>query len=541
MSGPGNERSSRVRRALLSVTDKTGLLEFARGLVARDFELVASGGTARALRDAGLPVSEVAEITGFPEMLDGRVKTLHPKVHGGLLARRDTPAHMAALEQHGIGPIDVLAVNLYAFREAAAKPGATEEHIVENIDIGGPAMIRSAAKNHHAVWVATDPSDYAAVLAGLDASRADNQQGLGERRRLAAKAYRATAAYDAAISQWFATRLGELPGPGAPGQEIRWPETYVLEGGGGKALRYGENPQQRAAFYVQRGSEPCVARSRVLHGKELSYNNILDADAALELVKEFSDPAAAVIKHNNPCGCSVGRDLLEAWGGALSGDPQSAFGGVVAFNRPVDAALATLIATPDNFLEVIVAPEFGADALHLLTSGVKWGKNVRLLACGALGGEPDRSDLVVRKVVGGFLVQDRDLSFLREKREIASKRRPGDAERMDLEFAWRVCKHVKSNAIVLVKNGTVVGVGAGQMSRVDSVLIAIDKAGPRAKGAVLASDAFFPFRDSLDEAAEAGITAVIQPGGSIRDGESVAACNEHGMAMVVTGARHFRH
>jgi phosphoribosylaminoimidazolecarboxamide formyltransferase/IMP cyclohydrolase len=538
---PQEERRSGVRRALLSLTDKTGLLEFAQGLQARDFELVASGGTARALREAGLAVTEVADVTGFPEMLDGRIKTLHPGVHGGLLARRDLPAHLAALQQHGIGTIDVLAVNLYAFREASAAPGATEEHIVENIDIGGPAMIRSAAKNHHAVWVAVDPADYAAVLAGLDAEK-NGKPGLGERRRLAAKAYRVTAAYDAAISQWFATRLGELPGPGVPGpQELRWPESYVLEGGAGRGLRYGENPQQRAAFFVQRGKEPCVARSRVLHGKELSYNNILDADAALELVKEFSEPAAAVIKHNNPCGCAVGRDLLEAWGAALAGDPQSAFGGIAAFNRPVDASLATLIATPDNFLEVIVAPDFGADALYLISSGVKWGKNVRLIACGPLGADPDRTDLVVRKVVGGFLVQDRDLGFAREKRDIVTERAPRDAERKDLEFAWRVCKHVKSNAIVLVKDGAVVGVGAGQMSRVDSVLIAIDKAGPRAKGAVLASDAFFPFRDSLDEAAAAGVTAVIQPGGSIRDPESIEACNETGMAMVVTGARHFRH
>jgi phosphoribosylaminoimidazolecarboxamide formyltransferase/IMP cyclohydrolase len=531
-----------VRRALLSLTDKTGLVEFAQGLQARDFELVASGGTAKALRDAGLPVTEVAEVTGFPEMLDGRIKTLHPKVHGGLLARRDLPAHVTALQQHGIGAIDVLAVNLYAFREAAAAPGATEEHIVENIDIGGPAMIRSAAKNHRAVWVATDPGDYGAVLAGLDAEKLDAKAGLAERRRLAAKAYRATAAYDAAISHWFATRLGELPSAGGAGpQELRWPETFVLEGGAGRALRYGENPNQRAAFYVQRGKEPCVARSRVLHGKELSYNNILDADAALELVKEFSEPAAAIIKHNNPCGAAVGRDLLEAWGAALAGDPQSAFGGIAAFNRPVDASLATLIATPDNFLEVIVAPDFGADAVHLISAGAKWGKNVRLIACGPLGGEPDRTDLVVRKVVGGFLVQDRDLGFAREKRDIVTERAPGDAERKDLEFAWRVCKHVKSNAIVLVKDGAVVGVGAGQMSRVDSVLIAIDKAGPRAKGSVLASDAFFPFRDSLDEAAAAGVRAVIQPGGSIRDPESVAACEEHGMAMVLTGARHFRH
>jgi len=537
----GTERKAGVRRALLSVTDKSGLLDFARALAARDFELVASGGTARALREAGLAVTEAAEVTGFPEMLDGRVKTLHPALHGGLLARRDEPAHMAALAAQGIGAIDVLAVNLYAFREAAEKAGATEEQVIENIDIGGPALIRSAAKNQRAVWVATDPADYAALLAGLDAERTDPAAAARARRRLAAKAFRATAAYDAAIAQWLAIGLGQLPGGPAAREEVRWPETFVLEGGAGQALRYGENPGQRAAFYVQRGREPCAARARMLHGRELSYNNLLDADAALELVKEFSEPAAAVVKHNNPCGCAVGRDPLEAWGGAIAGDTQSAFGGIVALNRPVDAALATLIATPDVFLEVIVAPDFSGDAVHLLTTGVKWGRNVRLLACGPLGGEPDRSDLVVRKLVGGFLVQERDVGFQREKREIATRRRPGDVERRDLEFAWRVCKHVKSNAIVLVRNGAVVGVGAGQMSRVDSVLLAGDKAAARAAGSVMASDAFFPFRDSIDEAASLGITAVIQPGGSIRDAESIAACDEHGMAMVVTGARHFRH
>jgi phosphoribosylaminoimidazolecarboxamide formyltransferase/IMP cyclohydrolase len=530
-----------MRRALLSVTDKTGLPDFARGLSERDFELVASGGTARALREAGLPVTEVADVTGFPEMLDGRIKTLHPGVHGGLLARRDVPAHMAALAAQGLQPIDLLAVNLYAFREAAAAPGAAEAHVVESIDIGGPAMLRSAAKNHAAVWVAVDPADYPAVLAALDRERKEPAAGLAERRRLAAKAFRHTAAYDAAIAHWFAARLGELPGPAA-GEQPRWPETFVIEGSAGRGLRYGENPDQKAAFYVQRGvREACVAHARMLSGKELSYNNILDADAALELVKEFSEPAAAVVKHNNPCGCSLGRDLLEAFGGAMGGDPQSAFGGIVAFNRPVDVTLATLIATPDAFLEVIVAPDFSAEAVRLLTTGVKWGRNLRLLATGPLGGEPDRSDLVVRKVVGGFLVQERDLGFSRETREVASERYPGDVERKDLEFAWRVCKHVKSNAIVLAKAGTVVGVGAGQMSRVDSVLLAGDKAGPRAKGSVLASDAFFPFRDSIDEAAGFGVTAVIQPGGSIRDAETVEACNEHGLALVLTKARHFRH
>jgi phosphoribosylaminoimidazolecarboxamide formyltransferase/IMP cyclohydrolase len=520
-----------MRRALLSVTDKTGIAEFGRGLVERDFELVSTGGTAEALRKVGLPVTDVAELTGFPELLDGRVKTLHPAVHGGLLALRDAAAHQAAIRKHGIGLIDVLAVNLYAFRETVARPGVTDEQAIENIDIGGPSMLRSAAKNHRFVWVVTDPGDYASVLEGLDAERDDAQVGLDRRRRLAARAYRATAAYDAAISAWFGRRLGE-----------QLPPTLVLEAARGTELRYGENPQQRAAFYVRPGaSEASVAVARQLAGKALSYNNIMDADAALELVKEFERPAAAIIKHGNPCGCAVADEPAAALAAAWEGDPQSAFGGIVALNRPVDAVLAEALAQADRFLEVIIAPAIDGAAVDLLTSRTKWGKNVRLLACGPLGGAADLDDLVVRKVVGGFLVQERDLGFDQEERTIAGRRQPTPAESEDLEFAWRVAKHVRSNAIVLARAGAVVGVGAGQMSRVDSVFMAGHKAGRRARGAVLASDAFFPFRDSIDAAAALGVTAVIQPGGSIRDKESTAAADEHDLALILTGTRHFRH
>jgi phosphoribosylaminoimidazolecarboxamide formyltransferase/IMP cyclohydrolase len=520
-----------MRKALLSVTDKTGIAEFGRGLVERDFQLVSTGGTARVLREAGLPVTDVAELTGFPEMLDGRVKTLHPAVHGGLLALRDDEDHRQALRSHGIGPIDVVAVNLYAFRETVTRPGVTDEQAVEAIDIGGPSMIRSAAKNHRFVWVVTDPADYVSVLAGLDAERDDAAAGVECRRRLAAGAFRATAAYDAAISGWFGSRAGE-----------DLPPTLVLEAAGGTSLRYGENPQQRAAFYVRTDCrEASVAGARQLAGKTLSYNNIMDADAALELVKEFERPAVAIIKHGNPCGCAVADDAAGALAAAWEGDPQSAFGGIVALNRPVDAALAGALALPDRFLEVVIAPGFETDAVELLTTRTRWGRNVRLLACGTLGAAPDRGDLVVRKVVGGYLVQDRDLGFEGEERRVAGRREPDPAEAADLEFAWRVAKHVRSNAIVLARGGAVVGVGAGQMSRVDSVFLAGHKAGERSRGAVLASDAFFPFRDSIDTAAAMGVTAVIQPGGSIRDGESIAAADEHGLALVLTGTRHFRH
>ena len=523
------ERTTPLRRALLSVTDKSGIVQFAQGLAARDFQVVSTGGTARVLREAGVEVADISDITGFPEMMDGRVKTLHPKVHGGLLAVRDDKEHVEAMEDHGIAPIDVVAVNLYAFRETVAKPGVSDEEAVENVDIGGPSMIRSAAKNHRSVWVVTDPADYAGVLQGLD----DEQGGLDAvplRRELARKAFATTASYDAAISSWFGEKTGDT-----------LPDRLVLEAGEVRDLRYGENPHQKSRFYVDTTCrEPSVARAEVLGGKALSYNNIMDADGALELVKEFDEPAAAVIKHSNPCGCGTGPDLMTAFERAWAGDPQSAFGGIVSFNRPVDVELARAVAKPEHFLEVILAPSFSEEAVEVLKTGAKWGKNVRLLAVGDLG-DRAAAELAVRKVTGGYLVQERDLGFGHEERNTASQRGPTVQENLDLEFAWRVCKHVKSNAIVLVKNGSLVGAGAGQMSRVDSVFMAGHKAGERAQGAVMASDAFFPFRDSIDEAARLGVTAIIQPGGSIRDKESIAAADEHGMALLLTGSRHFRH
>jgi len=518
------------RRALLSVTDKTGVVAFAEGLAGADFELLSTGGTAAVLREAGLHVLDVAEVTGFPEMMNGRLKTLHPLVHGGLLGLRDDDGHLASMEAHGIGPIDVVAINLYAFRETVARAEVSEQEAIENIDIGGPAMIRSAAKNHASVWVVTEPGDYDTVLNHLLAESDDPAAALAFRRDLAARAYACTASYDAAIASWFEGRLGHVP-----------PRNLVLEGGPGVALRYGENPAQKASFHrYSVGGEASIATAQQLSGKELSYNNIMDADAALELVKEFSCPAAAVIKHTNPCGCGVADDLRQAFDRAWSGDPQSAFGGIVALNRKLDVELARALASPAHFLEVIVAPAFDDEAVKLLQTGAKWGKNVRLLACGDLGLRDD-SELSVRKVTGGWLVQQRDLGFDDEAHAVVSARAPSESEAADLSFAWRVAKHVKSNAIVLAAGGSLVGVGAGQMSRVDSVFMAGHKAGERTRGAVLASDAFFPFRDSIDEAARLGVTAVIHPGGSIRDKESIAAADEHGMALVHTGARHFRH
>ena len=551
-----------LRRALLSVTDKTGIVEFGRGLAERDFELLSTGGTAKALREAGLDVTDVSEVTGFPEMMDGRLKTLHPKVHGGLLSLRDDPGHVAAMEAHGIAPIDVVAVNLYRFEQTVARPGVTVEDAMENVDIGGPSMLRSAAKNHRSVWVVVDPADYAAVLGWMDDERGGGDAALllERRRALATKAYETTAAYDTAIGAWFRKQLSAeasaaVPAAGAhdagaggsaAGGDAGADLLTALRGALAapvteQPLRYGENPNQPAVF-AARTAAPAVslAGAEQLSGKALSYNNILDADAALQLVAEFDGPAVAVIKHSNPCGCGIGDTLALAFERAWSGDPQSAFGGIVALNRPVDRALAERIATPDHFLEVILAPSFEEGAVEVLQTGAKWGRNVRLLAVGPLDGPRDTTPLV-RSVAGGWLVQQPDVGFDHETREVVTRRRPAFPERADLEFAWRVCKHVKSNAIVLAKNGAIVGVGAGQMSRVDAVFMALHKAGERANGTVLASDAFFPFRDSIDEAAAEGVIAVIQPGGSIRDKESIAAADEHQLAMVFTGARHFRH
>jgi phosphoribosylaminoimidazolecarboxamide formyltransferase/IMP cyclohydrolase len=518
-----------IRRALLSVSDKTNLLQFARGLAAFGIELVSTGGTRKVLADGGLAVREVSDLTGFPEMLDGRVKTLHPKVHGGILHLRDNPQHTTTVAEHGIEPIDLVVVNLYPFEATVARPGRTHEEVIENIDIGGPAMVRSAAKNYHDVAVVTAPEQYGEVL---DEMR--NYNGslpLATRQRLAAAAFARTSAYDRAVSAYF----GSLSG----GELL--PSRLDLSFERRAELRYGENPHQKAGFYVESPTPAaCVAGATVLHGKELSYNNLLDLDSALNLVREFARPAACVIKHNNPCGCAVADTLEEAFRRAFEGDPLSAYGGVISFNRAVDEATATQMTEPNRFVECIIAPDFSREAFEILTTRPSWKKNVRLLRTGPLESRP--AGLDYRRVDGGLLVQQRDSSgddFANAK--VVTKRAPTAAEMADLQFAWLVCKHVKSNAIVLAKSGMVVGVGAGQMSRVDSTFMAVRKAGERSKGAVLASDAFFPFRDNIDEAAKAGITAVVQPGGSMRDADSVAACDENGMAMVCTGVRHFRH
>jgi phosphoribosylaminoimidazolecarboxamide formyltransferase/IMP cyclohydrolase len=508
------------------------LLDFARGLAALDVELISTGGTRKTLADAGLTVKDISEITEFPEMLDGRVKTLHPRVHGGILAIRDKPEHMQTVAAHGIQPIDLVVVNLYPFEATAARAGSSHEDIIENIDIGGPSMVRSAAKNYHDVAIVTDPHQYSSVFEEMRASR--GALTLETREKLAAAAFARTASYDRAISNYFARRAGDEGFP--PVLDLHFERKTKL--------RYGENPHQDAAFYVEPNlAHPCVASAEILHGKELSYNNILDLDSALNCVREFDGPAAAVIKHNNPCGAAVSATLVEAFARAYEGDSLSAYGGVIAFNREVDEPTAVVLTEPNRFVECIIAPGFSDAAFQVITTRPSWKKSVRLLRTGPLGATeiPARS-LDFRRVDGGLLVQNRDLSgddFVGLK--LATNRSPTDKELADLRFAWQVCKHVKSNAIVLAKDGMIVGVGAGQMSRVDSVHMAVRKAGERSKGSVMASDAFFPFRDNIDEAAKAGVTAIAQPGGSIRDAESIQACNEHGLAMVLTGVRHFRH
>jgi phosphoribosylaminoimidazolecarboxamide formyltransferase/IMP cyclohydrolase len=524
----------RVTCALLSVSDKTGLVDFARALLDRGVELVSTGGTQRALAEAGLPVRDVSDLTGFPEMMDGRVKTLHPKVHGGLLAIRSNPEHQAAMLAHGIGAIDLLVVNLYPF-EATVAAGKPYVDCIENIDIGGPAMIRAAAKNHADVAVVVDASDYAAVLADLDGYEGATTFTL--RRRLAQKAYARTAAYDAAISNWFAAELGENA-----------PPFRALGGRIAEVMRYGENPHQPASFYRTPEQRPGVATARQVQGKQLSYNNINDTDAAYECVAEFAadrSAAVAIIKHANPCGVAEGATLVEAYKRALRCDPVSAFGGIVALNRPLDAEAARKIV--EIFTEVIIAPDASEEAIAIV--GAK--KNLRLLLAGGLP-DPRQAGLTLRTVAGGFLAQARDNAVVDAMDlRVVTKRAPSEREIADLRFAFRVAKHVKSNAIVYAKDGATVGIGAGQMSRVDSSRIAAWKAAEAAKtaglpeslakGSVVASDAFFPFADGLLAAAEAGATAVIQPGGSVRDDEVIKAADEAGLAMVFTGHRHFRH
>jgi phosphoribosylaminoimidazolecarboxamide formyltransferase/IMP cyclohydrolase len=517
---------AKIQRAILSVTDKTGLVDFARQLEGMGVELISTGGTAKLLRDSGIRVQDVSVLTGFPEMLDGRVKTLHPKVHGGILHRRENPAHRTAVAEHGIQPIDMVVVNLYAFEKTAARPGVLFEELVENIDIGGPSMIRSAAKNFQDVAVVTSPSDYQALAQEM--ANSNGALSSATRWRLAQKAFATTAAYDSAIASTL-ERVNsnghfELrPASGFPGT-LRMSFQKVMD------LRYGENPHQKAAMYSD-GSGSGVANGKQLQGKELSYNNIVDLQAAWDLAQEFEEPVVAIIKHTNPCGTATGKTLLEAYKKALECDPVSAFGGVLGVNRVIDGAAAEEMAK--LFLEVIAAPGFDHDAQSRFAAK----KNLRLVEV-----VPSDQQWTLKNVSGGMLVQDADIRPLIESDlKVVSKRPPTDEEKRALLFGWKVCKHVKSNAILYVRDGQTVGVGAGQMSRVDSCKIGAMKAQLPLKGTVAASDAFFPFPDGVEEIAKAGSTAIIQPGGSVRDQEVIEAADRHGMAMIFTGVRHFRH
>ncbi len=519
-----------VGKALFSVSDKSGIVELARVLADRGIELLSTGGTARTLRDAGLAVIDVSDHTGSPEILDGRVKTLHPRVHAGLLARSDIPEHVETLARLEIPPIDYVIVNLYPFEKTIAQSGVTLEEAIEQIDIGGPSMIRSAAKNAERVTVIVDPQDYAPVTQEiLD----QGEVSLETRRRLSAKAYAITAAYDTAIADYLAVAREE---------PLR--EPYSLAGRDRQVLRYGENPHQRAAFYRCPSDEgPTVGAARLRSGKELSFNNLLDLDAALELVLEMDDPAAAVIKHTTPCGCAEAASLAEATEQAFAGDPVSAYGSIIAVNRTLDAASIDVLTAENRFLEAIIGPAIDDALFDTLITRRKWGRNLRVLELPEWKASArERAGWLVRRLGGGFLVQERDRRGHGEAAwTTPTELQPDSETRAALRFGWRVVKHVKSNAIVLTHGRQLVGAGAGQMSRVDSVDIAISKAGDRAAGSILASDAFFPFRDGIDVAARAGVRAIIQPGGSIRDEEVIAACDEHGISMIFTGERHFRH
>ncbi|MCB1688941.1 MAG: bifunctional phosphoribosylaminoimidazolecarboxamide formyltransferase/IMP cyclohydrolase [Halioglobus sp.] len=517
----------KVKRALISVSDKSGIAEFAGALREMGVELLSTGGTYRLLQDAGLDVTEVADYTGFPEMMDGRVKTLHPKVHGGILGRRGQDDSVMA--QHGIDPIDMVVVNLYPFAATVAKPDCTLEDAIENIDIGGPTMVRAAAKNHRFVNIVVNASDYGDILSEMQAN--DGSTSLATRFNLAIKAYEHTAAYDGAIANHFGTLV--------PGGSAGFPRTFNTQFHKAQDMRYGENPHQQAAFYVEANpAEAGIATARQIQGKELSYNNVADTDAALECVKNFEQPACVIVKHANPCGVAVAENISKAYDLAFATDTESAFGGIIAFNRELDAATAASI-VERQFVEVIIAPSVSDEAAKLVADK----KNVRLLACGEWSASGPALDY--KRVNGGLLVQDRDLGMItRDDLRVVSKLQPTEQQWQDLLFAWKVAKFVKSNAIVYAANGQTVGVGAGQMSRINSARIAAIKAehaGLPVKGSVMASDAFFPFRDGIDNAGVSGIAAVIQPGGSIRDDEVIAAADEHGMAMVFTGMRHFRH
>jgi len=527
-----------VKRALISVSDKTGLAEFAKALHHEfGIELISTGGTAKFLRELGLPVTDVSQVTGFPEMLDGRVKTLHPKIHGGLLGVRDNPEHLAAMTEHGIVPIDLVCINLYPFEQTVAKPNVSFEEAIENIDIGGPSMIRSAAKNHRFVLVVTSIDRYEKVLGDL---REHKGSSCGKhRQKQALRAFSHTAAYDAKIAEYLAGQLETLA-PKANGTSL--PADISLKLHKAQDLRYGENPHQKAALYTDRKPvEASVAYAKQLHGKELSYINLLDADAALAGVKELGSPAACIVKHATPCGFATASDLPAAFKKAFDGDPLAAFGGIVALNKEVDLATARAITAIEKLLEVIVAPSFAADALELLRS--RW-KNVRLLAVGPVGtyDKADHGEYHLHKIVGGYLVQERDLAGSDEAVwQVVSNRAPTQQERLDLKIAWLACKHLKSNAVALAKDGMMVGGGAGQQDRVNAARIAIAKAGDRARGSVAGSDAFFPFPDGPRLLLDAGITAIIHPGGSVRDQETLQVVNQAGAAMVLTGQRHFKH
>ncbi|HDZ3733555.1 TPA: bifunctional phosphoribosylaminoimidazolecarboxamide formyltransferase/IMP cyclohydrolase [Vibrio harveyi] len=529
-----------IRRALISVSDKTGIVEFAQALAERGVDILSTGGTARLLAEQGIAVTEVSDYTGFPEMMDGRVKTLHPKVHGGVLGRRGQDDDV--MEKHGINPIDMVVVNLYPFAETVAKEGCTLADAVENIDIGGPTMVRSAAKNHKDVTIVVNAGNYQRVIAEMDAN--DKSLTLDTRFDLAIAAFEHTAAYDGMIANYFGTMVpsygenkeGDEP---SPENKSKFPRTFNQQFEKKQDMRYGENSHQAAAFYVEANpQEASVSTARQIQGKALSYNNIADTDAALECVKEFNEPACVIVKHANPCGVALGKDILEAYNRAYQTDPTSAFGGIIAFNQELDAETATAI-VERQFVEVIIAPSVSAEAIEVVAAK----KNVRLLECGEWSTKTTGFDM--KRVNGGLLVQDRDQGMVSlDDLKVVSKRQPTEEELKDALFCWKVAKFVKSNAIVYAKGDMTIGVGAGQMSRVYSAKIAGIKAadeGLEVAGSVMASDAFFPFRDGIDAAAEAGIKCVIQPGGSMRDDEVIAAADEHGMAMIFTGMRHFRH
>lgn len=521
--------SLKVERALISVSDKTGLVEFATGLVAAGVELYSTGGTRRTLEEAGLAVHDVADYTGYPEMMGGRLKTLHPKVHGGVLCRRDNPGDVQSLAEHGMVSFELVVINLYPFGQTIARPGVTFAEAIEQIDIGGPTLVRGAAKNHAFVAVASSPEQYPEILAAIESGGTS----LELRSRLAAAAFAHTADYDAAIADYFSSQVDR--------QAEVLSSSLRLSLHRAATLRYGENPHQQAALYKLPTAGPhSLVNAEQLHGKELSYNNLLDLDAALGVARSLPQPGVAVLKHNNPCGAASGETLGTAMEKAWAGDPVSAFGSILGFNVAVDAAAAECLAEPGKFVEAIIAPDFTPEALQILTTRPKWKANVRLMKIGQM--EPGSGAVQLRSIDGGYLAQTADdLPDDRTAWQVVTEARPTDKQRADLEFAWAVCRHVKSNAIVLAKDRMLLGAGAGQMSRVDSVEIAIAKAGERVAGSVLASDAFFPFDDSIHRAADAGVAAVIQPGGSRNDEQVIAACNQRGLPMIFTGRRHFRH